>query len=170
MIIKIAGLSDGLNFFEFEGLVKELKLDEPFRDNYSLKLTLDKSHSQLILSASLYLKANFSCDRCGVEFTDTLTTDFKLVYLFGVAPEDTPDTEVLYLPFEADKINIAKEVYDFALLSLPMKKLCKDDCAGICPRCHVNLNSEPCVCKEDDVKPQWEALRQLKNKYKTNNK
>jgi len=164
MIIKIAGLSDGINFLEFEGQVNELKLDEPFRDNYSLKLNLDKSHHQLILSASLTLGASFSCDRCGVEFSEPVTADFKLVYLFGVTPEDTPDTELLYLPFDADKINIAKEVYDFALLSLPMKKLCKEDCAGLCPRCHANLNTGQCVCTEAEVKPQWEALQELKNK------
>jgi len=166
MIIKIAGLSDSLNFLEFSGNVKELKLEEPFRDNYSLSLSLDKSHSQLILSASLKLKADFICDRCGAEFTDDVNTEFKQVYLFGVAPEDTKDTEIVYLPFDTDKINLGNDLYDYAQLSIPMKRLCNDDCKGFCQKCHANLNVEKCVCVEEEIKPQWEELQKLKNKLK----
>jgi uncharacterized protein len=43
------------------------------------------------------------------------------------------------------------------LLSLPAKTLCKPDCKGLCPRCGVNRNIQPCNCEEGPSDPRWEA-------------
>ena len=31
-------------------------------------------------------------------------------------------------------------------LTLPMKRLCREACAGLCPTCGVNRNTRPCSC------------------------
>jgi len=45
-----------------------------------------------------------------------------------------------------------------------MKKLCKEDCKGLCPRCGKNLNEDNCICTEKEIDPRWEPLEKLRNK------
>ena len=49
-------------------------------------------------------------------------------------------------------------------LNVPMKPLCRVDCAGLCPRCGVNLNSGPCGCAGEQIDPRWKALEALREK------
>jgi uncharacterized protein len=51
---------------------------------------------------------------------------------------------------------------EYVLLSLPMQQICRDDCAGICPKCGRNRNTGPCGCVEEDVNDRWSALRAWK--------
>ena len=54
-------------------------------------------------------------------------------------------------------------VYVLALLvALPLKPLCREDCAGLCPQCGANLNEGPCGCEPDTEDDRWAALRELK--------
>jgi uncharacterized protein len=45
-----------------------------------------------------------------------------------------------------------------------MKKLCSEDCKGLCPSCGKNLNDGPCNCAEEIIDPRWELLQKLKTK------
>jgi DUF177 domain-containing protein len=48
-------------------------------------------------------------------------------------------------------------------LELPVKPLCRDDCAGLCPVCGADRNREQCDCAEE-TDPRWAALGALKGK------
>jgi uncharacterized protein len=74
-----------------------------------------------------------------------------MVYLFGNVPESNDSDNVVYLPLDADKINLRKELRDYAILSVPMKKLCSDDCKGLCFKCGKNLNNGSCDCDAQQV-------------------
>jgi len=52
-------------------------------------------------------------------------------------------------------------VLEQVLLNIPMKPLCKQDCAGLCASCGADLNSEPCAC-ERVHDPRWQALAALR--------
>jgi uncharacterized protein len=162
MIIKISSLQEKLNTLIIDGDVSELKLLEPFYGKYDLKLEIDKAHNQLVLKAFLKLNCKFSCDRCGNQYDEMLNVKFEQVYLFGVSCDDDDDSDVIYLPFDADKIDISKELFDYSVLALPMKKLCDNDCKGICPRCGTNLNINSCECKNDEIDPRWKPLLDIK--------
>ena len=43
---------------------------------------------------------------------------------------------------------------------MDIKNLCSDDCKGLCFKCGVDLNVEPCRCKPE-VDPRLAALAQL---------
>jgi len=42
-----------------------------------------------------------------------------------------------------------------------MKSLCRDDCAGLCPRCGADRNDRPDCCDAVDIDPRWQALKDL---------
>lgn len=169
MIIKISNLSDGKHNFTYDEPVKKIGLEEPFFDNFLLNLDLQKSNSQIVLDSELVLKAKFNCDKCSELFETEIKTKNQVVYLFGTEPEETDSVNVKYLSYDAEKIDISQDLLDFALLSVPMRKLCKEDCKGLCYKCGVNLNVNICECKNEEVDARWLPLMELKNKLNNNN-
>ena len=74
--------------------------------------------------------------------------------------EENEDEIVLLENGEAD----LDEVFTTAVvLSMDMQNLCSEDCKGLCSGCGVNLNEEPCRCKQE-VDPRLAALAQLLDK------
>jgi uncharacterized protein len=49
---------------------------------------------------------------------------------------------------------------DALALALPAQIVCRDDCAGLCPECGKDLNTEPHE-HEKQPDPRWSALRDL---------
>ena len=167
MIIKISGLSDDVHEFVFEDKIDKLDLKEPFFGNYVAKIELKKFHNQIILNSDIYTTAAFQCDRCGTDFKADLRNKFQIVYLFGNYSKENNVENVVYLSSDTDKINLFNELRDYALLSVPMKKLCREDCKGLCYTCGKNLNEDPCDCgKQAD--PRWQPLVDLKKKMDFN--
>ena len=53
MIIKISNLSDGVHNYNFNESISELGLSEPFYDNFTVDVELNKSHNQIILDSEI---------------------------------------------------------------------------------------------------------------------
>lgn len=168
MIIKISNLSEGEHNFVFDDKVDVLDLDNPFYGKYKSTIILNKLHDQLIISVNSNFKVKFECDRCATEYKTSLKSDYKMIYLMNEAPEETDSLNVTYISRDADKIDIKSDVREFALLSIPMKKLCKEDCKGLCYKCGKNLNIEQCSCSTEEIDSRWKPLMNLKDKLNLN--
>jgi uncharacterized protein len=168
MMIKISNLSEGVHYLTFEGDINELELKEPFSGKYQAEVKLTKLHNRIILDIDLKTQAYFDCDRCGTNYSCSLQNNFQMVYLSGDKPADSDSDNIIYLPSDADKIKLNKELRDYAILSEPMKKLCKEDCKGLCYRCGKNLNDSSCKCEAKQVDPRWQPLMELKSKVNFN--
>ena len=164
MIIKIANLSDGVHTLSFDEKIGDIGVGEPFFGSCKVDVKLSKSYSQIVLDAELNLEANYQCDRCGRNYKAKVQNNYRMVYLFENEQEENDSFNLTYLPIDADKIDIVNDVRDYALLAIPMKKLCKEDCKGLCPRCGKDLNEGNCNCAEKEVDPRWEPLEKLRNK------
>ncbi|MFZ2322152.1 MAG: DUF177 domain-containing protein [Ignavibacteriaceae bacterium] len=168
MIIKITNLSEGTHEFIFEEKIENLGLEKPFYGKSKSFVRLNKLHDQIILSVKSEFKVKYQCDRCGTDFNSKLNSDYQIVYLMNEEPAETDSVNVTYLSRTADKIDIKDDVREFALLSVPMKKLCKDDCKGLCYKCGTDLNKEQCKCSNDEIDPRWKPLINLKDKLNLN--
>lgn len=168
MIIKISNLSEGEHNFVFDDKVDVLDLDNPFYGKYKSTIILNKLHDQLIISVNSNFKVKFECDRCATEYKTSLKSDYKMIYLMNEAPKETDSLNVTYISRDADKIDIKSDVREFALLSIPMKKLCKEDCKGLCYKCGKNLNIEQCSCSTEEIDSRWKPLMNLKDKLNLN--
>ncbi|MDO8548922.1 MAG: DUF177 domain-containing protein [Ignavibacteria bacterium] len=168
MMIKINNLSEGTHHLEIEEKIDELELKEPFSGNYLVEVKLTKLHNRIILDIDLKTTAFFECDRCGVNYKSNLQNTFQMVYLFGDSPEESNSVNTVYLSSDIDKTKLNKELRDYAILSIPMKKLCSEDCKGLCFRCGKNLNDDSCDCKTQQVDLRWKPLVELKNKMDFN--
>ena len=110
------------------------------------------------------------CDRCLDKVVFPLESDFDLFYRpakFGVGQEEvaiSPD-EIEVAFYEDGGIELNDILREYVLLSLPMQKVCRESCLGICPVCGQNRNLKPCACREELVDDRWSALKKLKQQY-----
>ncbi|MBZ0199171.1 MAG: DUF177 domain-containing protein [Ignavibacteriaceae bacterium] len=161
MIIKISNLSDGVHKFNFDESVEKIRLGEEFTGSINVDVELNKVPLQVILNVHLSVKTIFQCDRCAADYSPVLSNSYQMVYFFGKDTDGDDSLNVTYLNAEADKIDISSDVRDYSILALPMKKLCKEDCKGLCYKCGKNLNEEECGCTEN-IDPRWQPLIDIK--------
>ena len=168
--IKVSNLANGRYDYDFKGKVSEIDVFEPYAGNFNTKIVLNKFDNQIILDATTDIGANLICDRCNIEFNSIISSNYRMIYLFTQKVEHSANEkmDVVYLHPETDKIDLTEDIRDYALLALPMKKLCSEDCKGLCSKCGKNLNEGTCNCKDEKIDPRWEPLQKLKLKNKLN--
>lgn len=117
------------------------------------------------LDAKAHASLAMTCDRCAEDFKTDL--DFDILESFkeiehmaqSEADEENQNPDITY--FTGDIINIEEWVYTNLVLNLPGKRLCKEDCKGLCPNCGTNLNVAECKCDTRSVDPRFAALDAL---------
>ncbi len=106
------------------------------------------------------------CDRCLEPAPYRIDSDFDLFYRPDVREE--PGEEVAIDPSEADVgfylgdgLELRDVLREQILLSLPMQRICRPSCRGICPVCGQNRNVVECDCQSRRVDDRWSALKRL---------
>jgi uncharacterized protein len=67
-----------------------------------------------------------------------------------------------------DVLDLKRLAAEQVLLALPMRVVCDDECAGLCPQCGANRNTAGACRCEPETDPRWEALRNLAGSDTTN--
>ena len=52
-------------------------------------------------------------------------------------------------------------VEELIVSETPFNVLCDEECQGLCAICGSDLNTGSCGCREDNIDPRWEKLKQL---------
>ena len=125
----------------------------------------------ILVQCNLRTAIDIECSRC--------LCLFNCPILLKIEEEYFPTTDVvsghrLELPdkpgcFTIDEhhiLDLTEAVRQYSLLAVPMKPLCQQDCAGICPQCGRNLNVESCTCENGGIDPRWSVLLKLKEESK----
>ncbi len=168
MRIKISGLENGMYDYDFEADIEKIDLTEPLFGKYNTNVVLNKFDDQIILEASTTAGANFICDRCGTAFKQTVKSKYKMIYLLRSIEGAEEEINITYLSPDTHMIDISKDVRDYMILSTPMKRLCKEDCKGLCAKCGADLNEKQCDCNDDEIDDRWKVLSELKHKLNKN--
>lgn len=77
-----------------------------------------------------------------------------------VEPEDEGDDRYFY---QGDHIELAPMLREHIILASPMQPLCRENCAGLCPRCGKDLNEGPCQCPAEAPPTAIRVIRTTKN-------
>lgn len=99
------------------------------------------------------------CSRCLGDVSQPVEIDVQELYAYPekVDPDDE-DASTL----TGDLIDLEPLVRDEVLLDLPFMPLCRPECAGLCPTCGVDLNTEPEHQHAERVDPRWAGLADWK--------
>ena len=162
--INISKLPEGIHQRSLQATAEEVGLDSRFAKDVQVEATLEKTSRQLLLRVETKTGGVFTCDRCLEDFETDLSSTYHVVYVSDAPPDGADEEEVQVLSSEANTIDIGEDVRQYAILSLPQKMLCREDCAGLCPSCGTNLNSDTCQCEKVPVDTPLSGLQKfLKN-------
>ena len=121
------------------------------------------------LRGSMVAAVELECVRCLEPFRLDLEETLDLLFLpptANVGPSKDEERELkdedLGVSFyRDDKIDLSLLIREQLYLGLPMKPICRVDCAGLCPVCGANLNLAPCSCTRETVDPRLASLKAL---------
>ncbi len=171
MKIQLSALKEGMNEIFFEHTAESLQLheDEEFSSIYvnamHIHVNANKIGTQLFLNIVVTTIGNFICDRCLEHYSSELKERFRLVYSLESNVNSVSDDEggLRFLTKDKTSVDISEDIRESLLLMTPMKKLCSEECHGICPRCGVNRNIEQCEHSDEIIDHRWDALKKLYN-------
>ena len=106
------------------------------------------------------------CDRCLALTRFPLEKSFDLFYR---PPLDNLETDEIKIDegeaeigfYEGLGLELADLIKEQILLALPMQRICREECEGICPVCGANRNEVPCECHVKPADDRWIALKNL---------
>jgi len=126
-----------------------------------------------LVAAEIRLQGNFRtavevpCARCLEPTRRAVAMDFDLFYrpigTISRNEEVEMKGEDLDIGFyHGDGLLLEDAVREQILLALPIKSICRSDCAGLCPQCGQNRNLGPCGCAPAPADDRWAPLARLK--------
>lgn len=120
-----------------------------------------------LFQGQLEYEQTLTCQRCLADFSRPVTAEVELL-LVSDGDEPTEGEREL----EAEDLDVhfvSGEVFDTETilieqlqLNVPMRALCREACAGLCPECGVDRNVESCGCQDEAIDPRWSVLRGLR--------
>ena len=114
----------------------------------------------MALKAKAEIDYSTSCARCLKDIFGTFTLEFnRTVATQGTLQNEDDDSFVIV---KNGLLDIDHELVEDLLLEFPSKFLCKEECAGLCPKCGKDLNFGPCDCpKKKEIDPRLAVLQKL---------
>ena len=107
-----------------------------------------------------------ACSRCLEPVPWMVEESFTVDYrLSASTPRDAElgldedDLNVVFI--EGDELDLLELAAEQVLLALPMRHICDESCAGLCPQCGANRNREGACSCEPEIDPRWHALADL---------
>lgn len=136
------------------GTSREVPIDFKVLDIEDLKIRdlksivrLSRTREGLLLQVTVEAKVETICARCLADFFLPVQMEFEELYEF---PSRTREETDLILPMDG-YIDLSPLYREYLILAMPIKRLCRPDCKGLCAICGANLNMTTC---EHHQKPE----------------
>ncbi len=128
------------------------------------KVSLTRTDRGILVEGVLNTDVELACSRCLSLFECPLSLKieeeyFPTVDVVSGASLPVPDEIGGFTIDENHELDLTEAVHQYALLAVPMKPLCRQDCAGLCPVCGQNLNLGECKCPPQAADPRWAKLK-----------
>ena len=114
------------------------------------------------LCATAEIDYQSRCARCLEDIFGTFILEFnRTVASSGTLQNEANDE---YVIVKNGFLDIDRELVEDLMLEFPSKLLCKEECAGLCPKCGINLNDEKCNCADKkEIDPRLAGLLKFIN-------
>lgn len=130
------------------------------------QVRLVRTDRGILAQAGLELAVEIRCSRCLSLFGFPVYLRIEEVYFPTVDIHSgrylpLPDEPGAFTIDENHILDLSETLRQYVLLAMPMKPLCRSDCAGLCTQCGQNLNVSPCQCPSQPHDPRWALLEKL---------
>jgi uncharacterized protein len=126
-----------------------------------------KVKEEITIEGRISTHLNMTCSRCLTRYDESIEDTFEVIYLPRFDTQEVVDeveleeVDLNVSYYESETISLTELIREQLLLLLPVKPLCQDDCAGLCPSCGQNLNEGACTCSKETLDPRLSVLGQL---------
>jgi uncharacterized protein len=120
----------------------------------SVALRLQALHDGIAVDGAVTVPWSTVCRRCLVEVTGSAVVEVDELYQVELLDPDA-------FRIDDGQLDLAPLVRESALLELDRERLCRDDCAGLCPVCGIDRNSSTCACDTAVRDERWAALDEI---------
>ncbi|MPQ44164.1 YceD family protein [Clostridium tarantellae] len=128
------------------GVLEPLKFNGEIKTNYDV----------IIISGKITGKIEMACSRCLKHFSYDICNDINEKFTNNSNQEE--DSIILV---EGDELDITEIIVNNVISTLPIKKLCDENCKGLCHECGTDLNVHICNCNTQDVDIRLAKLKDL---------
>ena len=130
------------------------------------EVKLLRTPRSILVKSRLRTETELTCSRCLGPFSALLALKIEEGYLPTVdvvsgAPLPPPEEASSFTIDEHHVIDLTEAIRQYVLLAIPIKSLCREDCAGLCHNCGHNLNRGSCGCPAQEIDPRWAELVKL---------
>jgi uncharacterized protein len=168
MNIPVDRLTDSPTSFRFQGdsewwrsaLAPESGLPGEVREPIEFSCQAHRMGEDLYLEGAVEGAIELECGRCLARYRHGFNERFRLVLepVGNRVPAEPEGVAALARDglcvgdeleagwFRGNVIRLGSVFLELVSLALPVKPLCRDDCAGLCPQCGANLAAAACSC------------------------
>jgi len=149
--LDLSTLPDGLSRVAQETEARGLDLPEAeWPGRIRGTLSVEKSGDRISVRGALEARARLECVRCLKPFEQAVSVAFD-VFADRSGTGSRRDEEALdrdaYMRFhDGRRLDLRESARETLLLEVPMAPHCREDCAGLCPKCGADLNLGPHDC------------------------
>ncbi|MFC2016819.1 DUF177 domain-containing protein [Chloroflexota bacterium] len=130
------------------------------------KVGLMRTDRGILVKGTLCTEVEVTCGRCLSLFGCPLTLNIEEEYfpvtdVVSGASLPLPEESGCFTIDEHHVLDLTEAIRQYVLLAVPMKSICRQDCAGLCSGCGRNLNQGPCNCLPQGRESQSSELSEL---------
>ncbi len=146
-----------------EDRVSLVELPEPVSVSGAVELL--RTDRGIWATAAFESKVPVICSRCTAEFEESvdllIEEEFfpRIDIRNGARIESDDDTSTAI--DSRHVLDLTEVVTQYAAMSLPMKPVCREDCAGMCINCGTDLNNSHCECESETKDSHWSPLLEI---------
>lgn len=168
-IIPFVGLKDGEHRFDYiidDAFFKDREYSEVKEARIVTQVVLTKATHLLVFDIKMDGTINVPCDRCGDHFDFPVWGERKFIVSLTNDKFEEGD-DIVSLSLEAPDIDISQQLYEYAILLLPQRRIhpSKDDGTSGCNASALKiLNKLSTKEEEPATDPRWDVLKKIKQK------
>ncbi|HIT75308.1 MAG TPA: DUF177 domain-containing protein [Candidatus Avipropionibacterium avicola] len=123
-----------------------------------LELRLEEVGEGVLVTGTATSQVRGVCGRCLTEIDDRSVIDLQELF---VHPEYGGGDDEGTSHLVNELLDLEPLLRDQVVLDLPFQPVCREDCAGLCAECGVNLNDDPDHGHDEPIDPRWAGLAEL---------
>ena len=155
---------------ESVGSVRNYEINDTTDEGLSIhgEVRLLRTNRSILVTGRLETAIKGICSRCLEEFVHPLILDIEEEYslpknVAGTEPVTSSNDAPVFAIDENNILDLSEAVRQYTLISTPMKPICRQNCAGLCPYCGCNLNYGTCECRPVRPDSPWAKLESLRS-------
>ncbi|MBK9984564.1 MAG: DUF177 domain-containing protein [Saprospiraceae bacterium] len=135
------------------------------KGNFTVTMNLHRSAGITTLYFLINGIVDTPCDRCSAPIQMPVSGEYDIIVKFG-DPKETTD-EVIFVHPEVSELNIGSHIYDFILLSIPIRRRIEDCDSLPDPPCdmvvlsYLSKNEENNNPDDGDEDSPWDDLKKV---------